>query len=247
MDIETLDLRRMFLGDFPLIFLAEVVFRTSFLYGFTFILVRAMRRQALGQLSLVEVLLIVAVGSAVGDPMFYADVPLLHGMVVIATVVTLNELFAALVRRSPRFESLLEGKPSRVAIAGRVDRDGIRSRGMSAEELYELLRNAGVESLGEVRVAYIEQNGLLSLFRYPRGEERVGLALEPPDVLEPSERYRRDDIADVTALYACCSCGEVREFRAGVAVPLCDSGHADWARRVREAGRTSSENRGAPD
>jgi uncharacterized membrane protein YcaP (DUF421 family) len=89
-----------------------------------------MTRRAIGQLSVVEVLLIVALGSAVGDPMFYPDVPLLHGMAVISTVVLLNQAFAALVTRSERMEVLLEGKTSRVVHEGRIDLEGIHKTGL---------------------------------------------------------------------------------------------------------------------
>lgn len=239
MEVDVMDLRRMFLGDLPWTFLFEVVFRTAFLYSYTFVLIRVMRRQATGELSLVEVLLIVALGSAVGDPMFYPDVPLLHGMAVLTTVVLLNQGFGALVTRSRRVEVLLEGRPSQVVQAGRLCVKDIAARAVAPEELFELLRNRGVEHLGQVRAAYIEQNGRLSVFRYPLGDERRGLALEPPEELSPARRYGQGGIIDAGGYYACCTCGDVRQFAMGETVQPCDQGHFDWATRV-------SEPRGAP-
>lgn len=232
MDIEVLDVRRVFLGDLSWTFLVEITLRTAFLYAYTFVVIRAMSRRAIGELSLIEVVLIVALGSAVGDPMFYPDVPLLHGMVVITTVVLLNQGFGALVRRSTRVELLMEGAPSRVIQDGRVDLEGIRRRGMGRDELFEVLRNEGVTHLGEVRVAYMEQNGRLSVFRYDAGGEKKGLRIEPPEEIAPFRRYGKDDRADADDDYACHTCGEVRHFQLGEVVQACEEGHFDWARRV---------------
>ena len=44
-------------------------------------------KRGMGELSPFELVIIVALGSAVGDPMFYADVPLVHGIIVITVVV----------------------------------------------------------------------------------------------------------------------------------------------------------------
>ncbi len=233
MDIDVLDVRRMFLGDLPWTFLVEIVVRTAIMYTFAFLLVRVMSRQVTQQLTLVEVLLIVALGSAVGDPMFSPDVPLLHGMAVIATVVSLNQGFAALVRRSAQLEVVLEGRPSRVVYEGRLDVNGVRGRGLATDELFELLRSEGVEHLGQVRVAYIEQSGLLSVFRYPSALERPGLAIEPPEILVPGHRYCDGDIPEQAGAYACCACGEVQTVTEGHAVGRCGDGHTEWTDRVK--------------
>lgn len=233
MDIDVLDVRRVLLGDLPWTFLVEIVVRTTVIYTFAFFLVRVMSRQVTQQLSLVEVLLIVALGSAVGDPMFSPDIPLLHGMAVIATVVSLNQGFAALVRRSTRLEVVLEGRPSRVVYEGRLDVDGVRERGLAADELFELLRGEGVEHLGQVRVAYIEQSGVVSVFRYRSALERPGLAIEPPEMLMASHRYDDGDIPEQPGAYACCTCGEVRTVAEGHAMGRCSDGHAEWTDRVK--------------
>jgi uncharacterized membrane protein YcaP (DUF421 family) len=101
-DIQPFDLQRMFLGDLPWWFTAEVIVRTIIMYAYSLLLVRLVSRRAVGQLSLIEFLLVIALGSAVGDPMFYHDVPLLHGMAVVTVVVFLHAGGQALRRTSGR-------------------------------------------------------------------------------------------------------------------------------------------------
>lgn len=77
-------------------------------------------RRVVGQLSLVEFLLVIALGSAVGAPMFYPDVPLLHAMAVVAVIVLLNRGLNRLIIQSGHIERLVEGTPVPLVQAGLI-------------------------------------------------------------------------------------------------------------------------------
>ena len=82
----------MFLGDEPPLFLLEIAIRTVIIYGYTLVLIRWIGSRSIAQLSLVEFLLVRSPSvSAVGDAMFYPEVPLVHCMVVITVVVLLDK------------------------------------------------------------------------------------------------------------------------------------------------------------
>ena len=94
----------MFFGDGDAIFLVEIVIRTVVLYAFALLMVRLMGKRGMAQLTPFEFVIIVALGSAVGDPMFYPDVPLTHGFVVIVTVVAAQRLLTYLTSRNEGLE-----------------------------------------------------------------------------------------------------------------------------------------------
>ena len=109
--VEPFDLMRMLVGGQPPLFFAEIVLRTLIVYAYTFGLVRWLGGRSVAQLSVIEFLLVIALGSAVGDAMFYPDVPLLHAMLVITPVTT---------RRAPPVEllrSLFDLTPSEARVA----------------------------------------------------------------------------------------------------------------------------------
>jgi uncharacterized membrane protein YcaP (DUF421 family) len=56
------------------------------------------------QLTSSDLLIIIALGSAVGDPMFYPEVSLLWSAFVMATALVLFRIQGALMKRSPRYE-----------------------------------------------------------------------------------------------------------------------------------------------
>ena len=241
-EIEVFDLHRMLIGDTPWTFTLEILVRTLVMYLYTFGLVRLLTRRTVGQLSLIEVLLIVGLGSAVGDPMFYPDVPLLHGLAVITSVVGVNYAISAIGERSERFETLVEGMPTRVVHNGLIDVAALKRLQLPRDQLFEQLRLGGVEHLGEVRAAYLEQNGHISIFRRPEAEVHAGLAIEPPPDLRARDALEAGGSVAVDGWYACLHCGRTRRLAGGDSVPDCECGEPAWVNRVKEpaAARTQA-------
>ncbi len=92
----------MLVGDLPLLFLGEIFVRTSIIYAYALVLIRWIGSRIVGQLSMVEFFLVIALGSAVGDPMFYHDVPMVHSMIVITVIVLFNRAVDELFSRVGR-------------------------------------------------------------------------------------------------------------------------------------------------
>jgi len=231
--IQPFDLYRIFIGDLPWTFTLEIVFRTVIVYLYTLLLVRWLSQRAVGQLSLIEFLLVIALGSAVGDPMFYPDVPLLHALTVITAVVLINRGIDRLLSRSARFERFIEGVPIQLVKDGLIDHRALEKLLLNRDELFQNLRIAGVENVGAVRQAYMEQNGQLSVFCFAHGEEHNGLLINPPwDVAIPTWFAEAEQLA-TTMWLGCVRCGNTRSFAAETRLPACDQcGYGTWTDRV---------------
>ena len=93
------------------LFFVEIVFRTTVMYLYTIFLARMVGHDAIGQIGPFEFVLVIAVGSAAGDPMFYPDIGLLQGILVITVVIVLHRVTGALLQRSKKAESIVEGDP----------------------------------------------------------------------------------------------------------------------------------------
>ncbi|MGH2537342.1 MAG: YetF domain-containing protein [Candidatus Promineifilaceae bacterium] len=229
--LEPLDFQRMFFGDeFSLLFLLEVLIRTCVMYIFALLVVRLVGKRGMGQLSPFDYVIIIALGSAVGDPMFYPDVPLVHGMVVLTMVVLLERGLALATERNRSLEEFVEGRPSRVALNGRLDMESLNREDVSSEEVFTLLRQESVEHLGQVERAYLERSGRISVFRYPERDVKPGLPLIPPWDLEGQEAVESGTRVEQAGAFACRNCGEVIRLMAGeapVACPVCQG--TEWA------------------
>lgn len=177
-----LDLLRMFFGEgesaSPL-FLVEIVLRTSVMYAYTIVLTRLVGQGTIGQIGPFEFVLVIAVGSAAGDPMFYPDVPLVHGLLVISVVILLHRGTQWVLTRSVVAEGFVEGTPLLVVRGGHVMEDALGSGRLTRRELLSLLRVQGVRNIGTIECAYFEPSGKLSVFQYPKGKEREGEYIIP--------------------------------------------------------------------
>lgn len=160
-----LDLAEMFVGGFAIGVAVEIAIRTTLMYLYTLTVVRLLGKRGMGHLSPFELVIIVSLGSAVGDPMLYADIPLVHGMIVIAVIVVLQRLLQRATERAPRLETVFEGKPRRLVSGGVIDEEALAKEDLSEAELFTALRENSVEHLGQVRLAYLEPSGVVSVFK----------------------------------------------------------------------------------
>ncbi len=208
--LQSIDWQRMFLGDGPPEFLIEIVIRTCLIYGYALLLIRWIGGRGIGQMSVVEFLLVVALGSAVGDAMFYPDVPLVHAMLVITLVVGINKLIDIGMCTSPRIRRIFSGQTVTVVERGRINLGALRYSKVSREELFEGLRDKGIRNLGRIEYAFLETGGHFSVFR-TKGPV-TGLSIVPPVIpdgdTDPSRRICATCAGDVPEpVVTCPHCG----------------------------------------
>jgi uncharacterized membrane protein YcaP (DUF421 family) len=232
---------RMLVGDEPPLFLLEIAVRMVIIYGYTLLLIRWIGSRSIAQLSLVEFLLVIALGSAVGDAMFYPDVPLLHCIALITVVVLLDKALSYAVARNARLEDAIEGKSIEVVRDGLIHCPALESMNFGHDELFEQLRLRSVEQLGEVKAAYLETNGMISVFKEPDEKVRRGLSIEPPwDVREPPQVRAGDRVAMAGHL-ACSRCATVIEPPAGAPAPSCARCEGRVWHAAAQRGRVSAK------
>lgn len=218
MDITAFDWQRMIFGDAPPAFLLEILFRTLVIWLWTAALLRWIGGRSISQLSIVEFLLVIALGSATGDAMFYPEVPLVHAMLVILMVCLLDKLLHWAILRWRRAKDIIDGRPVEVMRDGRIISAGSQVNAMGTLELMEMLRLQGIANLGNVRAAYLEPSGKLSVFRFP--ESHPGLRIVPPVDLTEADH-------PPPGAEACCrNCGYLAERAEGP----CACGTDDWTR-----------------
>lgn len=158
--------RRILIGDeTDLLYLLEVVLRTAVMYGAAVLFARIIGKRGTAQITPFEFILIIVISSAAGDPMFYPNVPLLHGILVLLVIMTLHRSLGWLTTRVETVEHLMESEPLLVVEHGRVLEDELRTGTLSREELMSELRLQGIKALGEIERAFIEPSGHVSILR----------------------------------------------------------------------------------
>lgn len=225
--IVAFDLKRMLIGDAPPLFFLEIIFRTAVIYCYSLFLIRWLGSRAIGQLTIVEFLLVIALGSAVGDAMFYPEVPLLHALLVITLVVLANKVLDFVMGRSERAEDFIDGQPHTAVRDGVLDVKSLAAGQLSREEIFQQLRKKGIRNLAEVDRAYIERDGVVTIFKAENGPAS-GLRIEPPFAIAKPELV---DPALFDHDVVCANCG----YHAGPETGRCDNcGHQAWTPAQRK-------------
>jgi uncharacterized membrane protein YcaP (DUF421 family) len=199
------DWNRILFNELPAAFLLEVIMRSVIMFVVILVTLRASGKRGMKQLSIFELVLIIGLGSAAGDPMFYEDVGILPALTVFLVIILLYVGITRLTDRFSWFERVMEGEPVYVIQGGKILLDGLNRTGLSREELFGALRLSNVEHLGQVKTVLIETSGDVSILFFPDDEVKPGLPIYPA----------QQQVASKETLDSCCSqCGEVQVYSA---------------------------------
>jgi hypothetical protein len=157
-------------------------------------------------------------------------------MVVITAVTLLQRNLVYFVHTSERVEKFVEGEPAQMVVGGRLDLENMERERYSREDLLTSLRLERVEHLGQVKCAYLEENGQVSAFLYTPRETRPGLPIIPPWRIAEDQALPKRTAAPSSAIYACTNCGETLSVQQGQALPDCPRCEGtEWVPAVGEA------------
>jgi uncharacterized membrane protein YcaP (DUF421 family) len=140
-----------------------VFFRTLLIYLMVTGAMRLMGKRQIGQLEVSELVTTFLLSEIATLPIENPDIPVLHAIVPVVTLLTLEVSMALLLSRSSRLRRKLEAPPSMLICKGRLDQKELLRNRLSVEELLAGLRQQGVSDPEEVDYAILEKNGQLSV------------------------------------------------------------------------------------
>lgn len=223
--VKPFDWERILIHDFPGLYLGEVALRTVIMFTVLLLALTVSGKREVKQLSVYELVLLIGLGSAAGDPMFYDDVPLSAAIVVFVVIMGCYKIITQLSDRNQKLREALEGKPVYVIQNGCIETRNFDDEDLGRDELFSELRQAGVEQLGQVRVAILEPNGQLSVFQFTDDQTKPGLPILPHLLL------RSTKVIVNPGPYACTNCGYVQPFQNAERKPTCPQcGHHQWVK-----------------
>jgi len=144
----------------------SVIIRTIIVSLFVFFILRWMHHKGIGQLSMFELLIIIGLGSAIGDPMIYTkQVSLPQAFVAITVVIAIFKAIDYLTMKSKRFQRFAEEEPTLLVKDGQFSEDGLKKARLSKKEYYAHMRLGGIRDISEIDESYLEMNGQISFIR----------------------------------------------------------------------------------
>lgn len=201
MHLLEIDWKAILLGDEQWDFLLETMFRTLVMFLVIVLSLRLLGKRGVKQLSVFELGVIIGLGSAAGDPMFYKDVGLLPGILVFTIVISAYRFITFLINRNDRFEAFVEGTPTCVILDGKLQLRDFEKEPIARDELFSELRLKSVSHLGQVQQAIIETNGDVSIYYFSDDDVRYGLPIIP------GQSETKYTVTGGEGYYSCHDCG----------------------------------------
>lgn len=202
------DLEALLFGEQDAWFLAEILFRTVVMYLVLVGGLRLMGKRGVRQLTIFELVVIIGLGSAAGDPMFYKEVGILSAITVFVTIISIYRLTTYFITKSKKVEQLVEGKTICLIEDGRFCVESFDKEDLAQDEFFSELRVKGISHIGQVHRAYLEVSGEISVFPFSDEEIRPGLPILPHEFQNQLLNINESGI------YACVHCGKTEHLKA---------------------------------
>jgi len=175
MTILGFDIGEALTPDVPLL---ETFIRGVFMYLVVFVLIRFVLRGRTSP-AIPDLLVLVLIADAAQNAMSADYSSVINGVVLVATIVGTSFTLDWLGYHVPPLRPFIHRDPQELIINGRPNQDALRREMISEAELESQVRLQGVETFDEVRAAYLEGTGEISVIKEERGASDAGRRRQP--------------------------------------------------------------------
>lgn len=195
-DFEPFDWLRIFLGEQPLPYYGEIAMKIAIVFVVLVLVMRIIGLTGRGDLSPLQQMLVIALGSAAGDVMLYPDVAIGHALLILLGVSLVAVGVELAATRLRPLRNAVDAHPVVLVLDGKVLREQLHRQRINERELYAVIRGAGGRALSQVQLAVLEVTGNISVFL---DESRRADTEDLLDYLREQARGRNPDGAAALA------------------------------------------------
>jgi uncharacterized membrane protein YcaP (DUF421 family) len=158
----------------PDVSLLETVVRGVFMYLSIFVLLRVILRGRTSAVTVSDLLVLVLIADAAQNAMAADYQSITNGVVLVTTIVLSSFVMDWLAFRVSAIRHFVHPDRKPLIRDGRLLRKTLQEELMTEEELMTQLRLNGVEDVSEVKAAYLEGNGEVSVIKVEQGGDSQG-------------------------------------------------------------------------
>jgi uncharacterized membrane protein YcaP (DUF421 family) len=140
-----------------------IVARTALVYVGVLAGLRLAGKRELGQMTVFDLVVILLIANAVQNAMTGPDFSVQGGLIAAGVLLVLNKAVALIRVHSESWGILLEGVPSVLVQDGQFLEPRLRKEGLERAQIEMAMREHGIESVKDVRLAVLETDGSISI------------------------------------------------------------------------------------
>jgi uncharacterized membrane protein YcaP (DUF421 family) len=149
--------------------LPSVVLRTAIVYVCLVLGFRFLGKREAGQLSTLDLVVLLVIANAVQNAMVGQNTSLIAGLIAAGVILVLDLLLHQAADRWRSLRNFLDGEPTLLVDHGKILYDNLRREGISDRELQVALRQNQLLSAEEALYVFLETNGQISVI--PKRDE----------------------------------------------------------------------------
>jgi uncharacterized membrane protein YcaP (DUF421 family) len=147
----------------PSLSIAELFIRGTLVYLILFTALRFLPSRQLGALGIADLLVIVLFAEAAQNAMATTYTSITEGAILVGTVVLWSYILNWLGYKIPRFQRFLNPPPLLLVKNGEMIERHMKRELITEDELMSQLRQQGIEYIADVKQAFIESDGTISI------------------------------------------------------------------------------------
>jgi uncharacterized membrane protein YcaP (DUF421 family) len=148
--------------------LPDVALRTAIVYIFLVVAIRISGKREVGQMSVLELVVILIMSDAVQNSMVGENVSIWGGLVAVTILLTLDFALRAVSLRWPRVRKAIQGEPRLLVRDGKILDGALREEDIGQDEVEAAVRAHGIERVDQVALAVLETDGSISVIPMDR-------------------------------------------------------------------------------
>jgi uncharacterized membrane protein YcaP (DUF421 family) len=142
-----------------------IVLRSVLIYLFLWLILRAVGKRELSQLTAFDLVVLVVMGDLIQQGLTLEDMSVTGAMLAVTPMALLSVLSGAVACKWSRAGRVIEGVPVVVMHHGEVVDEAIRNERVGFADLYEAARTEGISDLRDVEWCVLEADGHFSFLR----------------------------------------------------------------------------------
>ncbi|NJL82131.1 MAG: DUF421 domain-containing protein [Chloroflexaceae bacterium] len=156
---------KMFVPSTPLL---EILVRGTLVYLALLLLLRLVLKRQSGSVSVTDLLVVVLIADAAQNSLAddYRSIP--EGILLVSVIIFWSYIVDKLGYWFPLVERLVHPPPLLLVKNGKMLRQNMRKELVTVDELMSHMREQGIDTLKQVKRAYMEGDGRISIVRHDR-------------------------------------------------------------------------------
>lgn len=142
-----------------------LVFRTVLTFVIVLMVVRWTGKRSISNLAPFDLAMVIIIGEVAAIPVADLKVDLLHGILPVVLIGAMHVFMTTVNLHSKKFEEITEGHPTLLVKDGKVLKKNLLKERVSLADLQTALRHKEISDVSQVKEAWIEHAGGISVLR----------------------------------------------------------------------------------